>query len=179
MHRYSNFGCKRFRTSGYFFEDVGTHCDLFFDLEDSNPSISHGAPGHDDAPTYQVWLRNCVEWLRRYRTNTPRGFEPSMWPDLENSNQNCHRILCHVMVYHYTKYGCKRFRISGGVDEWKKKVIFWGFDPILWPRPWRLEPNSVFRLTPRVTMLHKHAKFHEERSRGWHSGVLFVSLLNV
>ena len=41
-------------------EDLGPLCDL--DLEDKNPNVSHATSAHDDAPTYQVLLRN-VEWF--------------------------------------------------------------------------------------------------------------------
>ena len=61
---YIKFGGKRFRTSGgYFTEDLSPHCDL--DLEDSNPNFLHDTQGHNDAPSYQVWL-HTVQWFGRY-----------------------------------------------------------------------------------------------------------------
>ena len=67
---YTKFGCKRFKKKWFNFnlqeiwnwkkqlnfEDLTPHCDL--DLEDRNPTFLHDTLGHDDAPSYQVWLHN-------------------------------------------------------------------------------------------------------------------------
>ena len=85
MHHCTKSVCKWFRSSedmeeSYFFEDFTPHCDL--DLGDRKRSFSHGTPGHDDAPPYQVPWRK-VKWFRRYnivRTNIPGWYKPSLWP---------------------------------------------------------------------------------------------------
>ena len=65
----------RFVACGYFLEDLGPHCDL--DLEDRNPNMLHNTPGHDDASTYQVSLRNVNGSEDFIWTNITRGFETS------------------------------------------------------------------------------------------------------
>ena len=54
----------------------------------------------------------------------------------------CHRsrkwqwkTLRLVMMHHYTKFGCKRLKNYGNMEE--ETVIFWGSDLALWPWPWR------------------------------------------
>ena len=39
-----------------------------------------------------------------------------------------------LMMYHHTKFGCKRLKNSADLEE---TVKFWRFDPTLWPWPWR------------------------------------------
>ena len=41
------------------FEDLTPQCDL--DLKNRNPTFPQDTPGHDDAPSYQVWL-HTVRW---------------------------------------------------------------------------------------------------------------------
>ena len=132
-----SLAAKGLKLQVIFVEDLGPHCNL--DLEDRNPNILHDNPGHDDAPTYQVSLRND-EWFRRYIF--PEDLNPQCDLEREASNQKLsHKKLWNVMVYHYTKCGSKSFRSSGDMEE----NSFWGFDPTM----------------------HNHTKFHEERLRGW------------
>ena len=90
-------------------------------------------------PTWQISLRK-VKWFRRYRPdNIPWGFKPSLWPwSWGQPSQNSHTTPQLVVMHHYTTFGCKRFRSSGDMEE---TVILGGFEPTLWPWPWRQELN--------------------------------------
>ena len=73
MMRYHpiKFGCKKISSSVDMVETVildhmSPHCDP--ELEDSKPIFLQGTLVHDDASTYQGWLKK-VQQLRRYGPN--------------------------------------------------------------------------------------------------------------
>ena len=82
----------------------------------------HDTPGHDDALTYQVSLRN-VQWFRRYYLDkySQRIWTLNVTMTLRTAIKTCYTTLWHVMVYYYTKSGCKRFRSSGDMEK-KKRI---------------------------------------------------------
>ena len=77
-------------------------------------------------PTHLVWLQR-YQWYRKY------------WSDkdyLEHSNSVFHKTLKFMMVYHQTKYGCKRTSNSGDTVNITETVTFWLYEPLLWSWPW-------------------------------------------
>ena len=138
MHHYTKFACKRFRTSGGYFLRIWSHT-VTLTLKIGTLTFRMTLQV-DDAPTYQVSLRN-VEWFWRY------------YPDkysLRTRIKFCHKTLWHVMVYHYTTFGCKRFTSSGDME------VSYFFENLTPHCDLDLEDrNPTFCMTLRVMMMNK------------------------
>ena len=77
----------------------------------------------------------------------PWRFQPLLWPGQYS------KIVWLVMMHHYTKFGCKRFKNSGDMEE---TVNFWGSDPA---STLTLKIGTqTFRTELHVMMMHRHTE---------------------
>ena len=59
--------------------------------------------------------------------------------DLQNCNQICfYKTLWLMMMHHWAQFSCQRINNSEGIVE---RVVFWSYEPSLWPWLWRLQTN--------------------------------------
>ena len=79
------------------------------DIDDRNPTFSHNIPGHD------AMMHNHTKFHEEMLRHL-RGSE-DMILTLKTAFYNCHTILWRVVMHHYTKFGCKRFKKSRVMKE--------------------------------------------------------------
>ena len=74
-----------------FFDDLTLHCDL--DLEDRNRTFLHDSLGHDDVPSYQVWLQTVQQFGRHLPDNCVTD---------GHTDNLIEEIYYYVSIYQYT-----------------------------------------------------------------------------
>ena len=117
---------------------MNPHCG--HELEDSIAIFSHNTSAHYTSPC-QVWWKSFNSW-EDIQTLTECFFY--LCTDLEYSIPIFLQDTQFMMMYHKTKFGCKRSNSSEDIIE---TVIFWSYEPMLWPWPWRQQPNLLLLIT--------------------------------
>ena len=80
------------------------------------------------------------------------GLENIIWINIEILTLRCDLDLyCNnpifpqdALAYHQTKFGCQRIN---SLEDVVIRVIFWSYEPWLWPWPWRQQTIFVLRDT--------------------------------
>ena len=127
MYHPIKFGCKKISSSADMvetvtFDQMSPHCDLH--LEDSKPIFLHDTLAHNVAwplPSLVTEDSAAAEWSSRWTFIRILNLFCDLDLDHNTAIQSFHETIHLMMMYHHTKFSCKRISSS---DNILKKSYF-------------------------------------------------------